>query len=83
VFLRIEPASIDSLNQVMLFRPKVVHLSCHGDYDKQIEQYYLAFENKKELGLLDKLSTSRLNIILESNKLSNAIEVVLVSACHS
>ena len=46
-------------------KPKVLHLSCHGDYDKQNECYYLAFESKKDLGLLDKLSTNRLNILLE------------------
>lgn len=47
------------------------------------EQYYLAFENKKELGLLDKLNTSRLNLLLETNKKTNSTEAVLVSACHS
>jgi len=61
----------------------VLHLSCHGDYDKTNETYYLAFESKKDIGLLDKLNTSRLNTLLLNNVGDKQIECVVVSACHS
>ncbi len=83
VNIRIEPASIDSFNNLFLVKPKILHLSCHGDYDKRSEQYYLAFESSKELGLLDKLDTNKLGILLKSNEQQRFIECVVVSACHS
>jgi len=63
----IEPATVDSLNNLLLIRPKILHLSCHGDYDKQNETFFLAFESKKEIGLLDKLNTGWLNTLLKNN----------------
>lgn len=38
-------------------RPKILHISCHGDYDPDLQMYYLAFEDRRGEGLLDKFTT--------------------------
>lgn len=47
----------------MAKQPKIVHISCHGDYDNEKKQYCLAFE-KKDTALLDKLTEDRLRTLL-------------------
>lgn len=43
--------------------PKIIHISCHGDYDQKTNSYYLAFEDK-DTGKLDKLNENRLKRLL-------------------
>lgn len=83
VNFRIETATIDSLQDLFMIKPKIVHLSCHGDFDNKANTYYLAFESKKKLGMMEKLTMSRLKKLFENQKNLKSIECMLVSACHS
>lgn len=47
VNFKLETATVDALSKLCLQKPKIVHLSCHGDYDKDNDTYYLAFEDKE------------------------------------
>ena len=79
---RIETATVDSLQKVLLCKPKIVHLSCHGDYDNE-NKTYLAFESKKVFGMMEKLSMNRIKKLFENQKNLKSIECMIVSACHS
>jgi len=35
-----------SLSDTLTDNPKIIHISCHGDYDKESDSYYLAFEKE-------------------------------------
>ena len=80
VNFRIETATIDSLQNLFMIKPKVVHLSCHGDYDNKAKTYYLAFESKKVLGMMEKLTMNRLKKLFENQKNLKSIEAMVVSA---
>ena len=42
-----EAVNNESLIQVVQKNPQIIHISCHGDFDKTgSEQFYLAFEDK-------------------------------------
>jgi len=47
-------------------QPKIIHISCHGGYDKASKEFFLQFEKctEGEYGIVDKLSTSRLSELL-------------------
>lgn len=78
--VHIQCAQIDQLVKLVLKRPKVLHIICHGDYDSEAKEYYLEFENNRSE--LYKLSTSRMRAILRNHDLS-FIKLVFVNACHS
>ncbi len=63
-------------------RPKILHISCHGDYDPDMQMYYLAFEDRRGEGLLDKFTTEKLSKLIGSSE-EAGVEIVFVSACHS
>lgn len=83
VNFRMETATIDSLQNLFMIKPKIIHLSCHGDYDNKASTYYLAFESKKILGMMEKLSMNRLKKFFETEINIKSIEAMIVSACHS
>jgi hypothetical protein len=58
-----EAVNFESLKQILLSHPLIIHISCHGDYDEKERQYYLAFE-EKDTGVLDKLTEERLSSLL-------------------
>ena len=35
-----------SLADTLTDNPKIIHISCHGDYDRKSDSYYLAFEKE-------------------------------------
>ena len=53
---------------------------CHGDYDPEVKEYFLEFENSK--AELLKIHSSKLRTILKNEDLSS-IKLVFVNACHS
>ena len=83
VNFRMETATIDSLQNIFMIKPKIVHLSCHGDFDNKANTYYLAFESKKSLGMMEKLTMNRLKKLFENQINLKSIEAMVVSACHS
>lgn len=74
VNVRMDIATIDSFTNLLMIKPKVVHLSCHGDFDKETDSYYLAFESKKVIGMMEKLSLHSLETLLETQKKLKSIE---------
>jgi hypothetical protein len=49
------PLNFESFKQVLTLNPKMIHISCHGDYDKVQKEFYLAFE-ENGTGILDKFT---------------------------
>ena len=45
--------TIESLGLMAAKQPQIIHFSCHGDYDKKKEEFYLQFEkcNNGEIGI--------------------------------
>ena len=73
---------MEKLVEVLDYSPKIIHISCHGAYDPNSgNQFYLAFEQAKPLGLLDRLTTERLQKLLVTYLSHDC--VVFVSACYS
>ena len=83
VGFRMETATIDSLQNLLMSKLKVVHLSCHGEFDRAEDNYYLAFESKKIMGMMEKLSMNQLKTLFTTQIKFKSIECVVVSACHS
>ncbi len=79
--VRREPANYEYLSQVLLKKPRILHISCHGDYNESKREFYLAFE-QQHTGILDKLGESRLQSLLDPNG-NERLKLVFVSACHS
>ena len=77
--LIIEIASRDNLVSVLNKSPKILHIMCHGEYDRARQQFYLCFENNE--GELDPLYADDLRAILQ--RLKQDIKLVFVNACHS
>jgi len=76
----IQCAQTGELTKLIVKRPKILHIICHGDYDAERGEYFLEFENNR-LELF-RLSTSKLREMLEGMDLSD-IKLVFVNACHS
>lgn len=83
VNFRKEIGTIESFQELFLKKPKVVHLSCHGDYDKESKSHYLAFESKKILGMMEKFSMDKIKNYSKIKNNLKSIECILISACHS
>ena len=75
-----EAINFESLKSMITMKPKIIHISCHGDYDKEAGEYYLQFEGLGD-GLSDKFSESRLKGLLGGG--DHGIQLAFVSACHS
>jgi hypothetical protein len=85
--LRKVVANFENLNEVMGCRPKMIHISCHGDsfinnnLNPPRYQFFLAFEDAHRLCVLDKFDEDRLKELLGIE--NSQVLVVFVSACHS
>lgn len=77
--LVIEIASRDNLVSVLNKGPKILHIMCHGEFDRIKQQFYLCFENNE--GELDPFYADDLRAILQ--RLKPDIQLVFVNACHS
>ena len=46
--IRFDAATVERLIEVLEYKPKIIHISCHGSYDPiKGNQFYLAFEQNK------------------------------------
>ncbi|CDW81385.1 UNKNOWN [Stylonychia lemnae] len=79
--IRKDAVNFENLKQILAAQPSIIHISCHGDYDLTLKQYYLAFE-EKDSGILDQLTEERLGSLLGDGS-NHKVELVFVSACHS
>lgn len=77
--LIIEIATRANLISVLSKKPRILHIICHGEYDRKKKQFYLCFENNE--GELDPFYASDLKEIMD--QLRPEIQVVFVNACHS
>ena len=71
-------ASHSGLANIIAKGPSILHIICHGQYDKEREKFYLCFEND---GVLQAFYSDHLRDILE--KVPLKIKLVFVNACHS
>jgi nucleoside-triphosphatase THEP1/SpoVK/Ycf46/Vps4 family AAA+-type ATPase len=79
-----EIATLENLSAVLESKPKIIHISCHGYYkykDKLRNEFVLAFESSKQIGMHDEVTPERLKKILQPH--SNYKGIVIVSACYS
>lgn len=74
-----EIATRTNLVNVLSRNPTILHIMCHGEYNKEKDQFYLCFE--KTTGEIDKLYAEDLKEIL--NKFETTVQLVFVNACHS
>jgi len=79
--IRKEAINFESLKKMVAQKPKIIHISCHGDFDDEKKQFYLQFEGMGN-GVADKFYESRLMDLLGSEK-DHGIKLAFVSACHS
>ena len=74
------PLNFESFKQVLARKPKMIHISCHGDYDQKLKEFYLQFE-QSGTGILDKVNQSRLKDLIGSD--GQNIQIAFISSCHS
>lgn len=79
IHLGIEIASRENLVKVLSSNPVILHILCHGEYDKQKGKFFLCFENSN--GELDPIFAEDLKDIL--GRVNTDIKLVFVNACHS
>ncbi len=77
--MQIKVATVMNMIKIFTKNPKILHIICHGDYDKNENEFYLAFENEK--AELDKVITSRLKEVF--GKKNTSLKLVFINACHS
>ena len=75
----IDNATRQKLVSLVAKKPDILHIICHGDHNKQRNEYYLCFETKN--AELYEFYSSELKGIL--NSIGCMIQLVFVNACHS
>ena len=75
-------ATYESLGDTIFYRPRIIHLTCHGIYTEKNNTSTLNFEKHDMLGLLDGISNQRFNGLLADLNSTN-VELVFISACMS
>ena len=82
VSIQFEIANLNSIRKILLKKPKILHISCHGEYEEVNgeERFFLHFEDND--GKLEKFDTQRIRKIFKSDYESQ-ISLVFVSACFS
>ena len=58
--------NFESFKQTLTRSPKMIHISCHGDFDPVLNEFYLQFE-ELGTGVVDKFNQSRLNDLMGGN----------------
>lgn len=64
-----DAVNFESFKQILTRYPKIIHISCHGDFDPVLNEYYLQFE-ELGTGVVDKFNQSRLNDLIGDNNFS-------------
>lgn len=75
----------ESLKKAVDRQPKIIHMSSHGAYDQEVQQYYLAIEDANDYCLEDKIHSNRISTLLDTlkNQEDHGIKLAFISACHS
>jgi len=73
-----EIATVRNLVNVLSLSPTILHVICHGDFNKQKNQFFLCFE---ENGELFELYSEDLKVRLQEVNFST--QLVFINACHS
>ena len=58
----------ESIKKVINKQPMIIHMSSHGDFDSEKQQYYLAIEDSTDLCLEDRIHQDRISTLLETLK---------------
>ena len=75
----IEIATRKTLAYVLSRGPVILHILCHGTFDKQKEEFCLCFEGLD--GELDLIGTSDIKSMMKGRKID--IKLVFTNTCHS
>ena len=73
-----EIATVRHLVNVLSLSPKVLHIICHGDFNKARNEFFLCFE---ENGELSELYSKDLKVRLQ--EVNFCTQIVFINACHS
>lgn len=76
--VQFEIATISQLMNVLSLSPRVLHIMCHGSYNKEKKQFYLAFEENRALS---ELYSENLKNRLKKIKFNT--QLVFINACFS
>jgi len=78
-------ATLQAIADLLNYRPKMLHISCHGRYHKTTNEFYLAFEDEEKIGLENEITSEKLKecFITNINDKDSRLQLVFVSACHS
>lgn len=79
--VRFEVATLKNLRMIMSLNPKIVHISCHGYYIKNLTDFVLAFESSEMVGLTEEVSQNSLRGVLKGYP--NFSGIFMISACYS
>lgn len=81
-----EAINFPSLQQIIMKKPKIIHISTHGAFDAERNEFYLAIEDVGN-GLEDKFTQDRLQKLLgisqTPDRPTHDIKLAFVSACQS
>ncbi|EAS04920.2 CHAT domain protein (macronuclear) [Tetrahymena thermophila SB210] len=76
--INIRVANLDNLEEEII-NSQIIHISCHGDFHKEYQKYYLQFEEKNcELKCV---TTEQFKTLLQNKK--EKPKLTFVNACHS
>lgn len=79
--IRFEVATLKNLRMVMEWKPKIVHISCHGYYLKNVTDFVLAFESSECIGLTEEVNKNSLRRIFQAYP--NFPGIFMISSCYS
>ncbi|KAL4481101.1 hypothetical protein ABPG72_015056 [Tetrahymena utriculariae] len=76
--INIRVANLDNLEEEII-NSQIIHISCHGDFHKEYQKYYLQFEEKNcEIKCV---TTEQFKTLLQNKK--EKPKLTFVNACHS
>ncbi|KAL4434529.1 hypothetical protein ABPG74_007313 [Tetrahymena malaccensis] len=76
--INIRVANLDNLEEEII-NSQIIHISCHGDFHKEYQKYYLQFEEKNcELKCV---TTEQFKTLLQNKR--EKPKLTFVNACHS
>ena len=63
-----EALSIESLQQVLSKKPKMIHVIAHGFHDQQNKEFYIAIEDDNMMGHEVKLSQFKMKALFSNEQ---------------
>ncbi len=80
VTFKIGSLNMENFRKTIENYPEIIHIMCHGDFDKESKKYYLDFEN--ENAEVFPFYAKDIKKYLEENGLNNTV-LVFLNACYS